>query len=109
MELHGHVIQGSIDKETRCNHYHSECDRVAIKFYCCKKYFPCFKCHDEYGCGRADVWPKEYFNEKAILCGTCGRELSINNYLNGKHQCPACRAGFNPGCFLHSHLYFKIK
>jgi len=106
MEMHGQVIRGAIDHETRCKHYHSRLDRVAIKFYCCKSYFPCYKCHEEYGCGSKKVWPKEYFNHKAIMCGHCGNEMKIYTYLQSDNTCPFCHSLFNPGCSLHAHLYF---
>src|SRR5699024_9031660 len=102
MRIHGLTVRGAIDQETRCIHYHSDLDRVAIKFYCCERYFPCIQCHAEYGCGEKAVWPRDKFNEKAILCGNCGEALTINNYLNGKDQCPMCMANFNPGCSLRS-------
>ena len=43
MQCKGHHVAGDvIDSETRCTHYHSELDIIAIKFYCCDTYFPCF-------------------------------------------------------------------
>lgn len=101
--VHGKVI----DNETRCTHYHSKVDRIAIKFYCCQKYFPCYDCHSEDGCVKPLVWPKEQFNEKAVLCGACGVELTISAYLNCHSKCPKCSALFNPGCSLHRHYYFQ--
>ena len=48
----GHHVAGNvIDSETRCAHYHTELDIIAIKFYCCDTYFPCYQCHEESGCG----------------------------------------------------------
>lgn len=106
--IKGHIVKGHVlDEETRCTHYHSEIDRIAIKFYCCGIYFPCYECHTESGCGNPQVWPLESFNEDAILCGSCGYELSISAYLSCKSKCPKCSAAFNPGCSLHRHLYFK--
>lgn len=108
MLIHGiHVIGNNVDQETRCYHYHSEIDRIAIKFYCCDTYYPCFTCHEEAGCSSSKVWPKEKFNEKAILCGACGHELSIHEYLSCDSTCPSCQSAFNPGCNLHKHLYFE--
>ena len=95
-----------VDSETRCSHYHSEIDRIAIKFYCCGDYYPCFECHKAVGCGNHQVWPKEEFVQKAVLCGSCGHELSIEEYLQCESACPNCSAAFNPGCSLHKHLYF---
>lgn len=99
-------IKGSIDNETRCAHYHGENDRIAIKFYCCKDYFSCFQCHDQYGCGEVKVWPREDFDKEAIICGSCNMEITINQYLTSGYSCPSCGAKFNPGCSLHYHLYF---
>ncbi|KIL52076.1 CHY zinc finger protein [Jeotgalibacillus soli] len=104
IEVYGPVI----DDETRCTHYHSVKDIIAIKFYCCKNYFPCVECHKEDGCGKYAVWPMKEFHEKAILCGSCGSELSIDEYLNCQSTCPQCEAAFNPGCSLHKHFYFEV-
>jgi len=99
-------IKGAIDGETRCEHYQQHHDRIAIKFYCCGEYFPCFQCHQEHGCGNVQVWPQKSWNEKAILCGTCRSELTINAYMDSGYTCPFCSSQFNPGCRLHMHLYF---
>jgi len=107
MIIYGHEVCGAIDVETRCSHYHKEIDRIAIKFHCCGKYFPCYKCHEEFGCGKKAVWPRAKFNDKAILCGGCGSELSVNQYFDSGYQCPVCKADFNPGCGLHRELYFE--
>ncbi|MFD1039760.1 CHY zinc finger protein [Virgibacillus byunsanensis] len=104
--MNRHAVTGAIDSETRCEHYHEENDRIAIKFYCCMAYFPCYLCHQTHGCGQKRVWPKEAFNQYALLCGGCGVELTINEYLNSHYSCPSCNAAFNPGCSLHAHLYF---
>jgi len=109
MHTHGFNVKGATDKETRCRHYHQEIDRIAIKFYCCGNYFPCYQCHAEYGCGEAQVWPRSRFLESAILCGACGEELSIDTYLNSGYHCPNCTATFNPGCANHGHLYFDVE
>lgn len=107
MKINQFVVKGAIDEETRCAHYHQENDRIAIKFYCCQTYYPCYQCHEAYGCGEAKVWPKALFNEKAILCGSCKTELSVHAYLNSGYACPNCHAAFNPGCALHKDLYFE--
>ena len=47
--IHGLNIVGvGVDGETRCAHYRSERDIIAIKFKCCKKWFPCYECHAEF-------------------------------------------------------------
>ncbi len=97
-----------IDNETRCKHYHSERDVVAIKFRCCKKYYPCYLCHQEAEEHAIAVWDKKDFDQRAILCGVCKRELAIKEYLHAE-RCPHCQAAFNPGCSLHYHLYFEVE
>lgn len=105
--ISGIQVKGAIDNETRCKHYHMDNDRIAIKFYCCGEYFPCYQCHEEHGCGKIEVWPKTKFEEKAILCGSCGKELTIQAYLDSGYHCPTCQGKFNPNCYFHYHLYFE--
>lgn len=106
---HGYFILGNnVDVETRCAHYHKEIDRIAIKFYCCQTYYPCYECHDELGCGETKQWPSDQFHTKAILCGACGYELTVSEYLTCHSSCPNCQSPFNPGCSLHAHLYFDV-
>ena len=108
MRINGHMVRGKVlDEETRCAHYHAEIDRIAIKFYCCNTYYPCYECHQEDGCGAPAVWPIEKFGEKAVLCGGCGYELTVAEYLDCQSICPTCSVAFNPGCSLHRYLYFE--
>jgi uncharacterized CHY-type Zn-finger protein len=53
------------------------------------------------------VWPTDKFTENAILCGACGHQLSIDEYLACANTCTRCLAAFNPGCAKHYHLYFE--
>jgi uncharacterized CHY-type Zn-finger protein len=101
------VFGKSVDNQTRCVHWHSELDIIAIKFKCCDKYYPCFSCHEEEADHEHQVWPKSEFGEKAILCGVCTRELSIQEYMDSDNTCPHCSSSFNPGCSNHYHLYFE--
>ncbi len=101
------VFGKPIDNQTRCVHWHSELDIIAIKFKCCNKYYPCFSCHEETTDHKPEVWPIKEFTEKAILCGVCGNELAINEYMNCDNTCPKCASLFNPGCKNHYHLYFE--
>ncbi len=102
------TVKGKIiDDETRCEHYHSPLDVVAIKFKCCGDYFPCYKCHEESTDHQATVWKKEEWNTKAILCGVCKTELTIQQYFDSEDHCPHCNAAFNPNCSKHYHLYFE--
>src|SRR5262245_61056688 len=95
-----------LDAQTRCAHWHSALDIVAIKMACCGQYYACRQCHDELADHRAEVWPAAAWDRPAILCGACGSELSIRAYLGCDSRCPACAAPFNPGCQTHKHLYF---
>ncbi|GIM46573.1 hypothetical protein DNHGIG_21220 [Collibacillus ludicampi] len=108
MKIHGIEVKGTnVDPETRCKHYSSEKDIIAIKFPCCQTYYPCFQCHKEGADHPALAWKKEQWHEKAILCGKCGAELTIIEYMGCNARCPKCEASFNPGCRNHYHLYFE--
>ncbi|WP_240190035.1 CHY zinc finger protein [Bacillus sp. P14.5] len=107
--IKGHRVKGTdVDTETRCRHYHTDKDIIAIKFKCCNTYYPCHLCHKETAGHPAEVWGVEQRGEKAILCGSCGHELTIDEYMNCGSSCPECSAVFNSGCSLHYHLYFEI-
>jgi uncharacterized CHY-type Zn-finger protein len=108
--VHGELVFGAVvDDETRCAHYNSTLDIIAIKFKCCDRWFPCRECHDEAEGHVAKQWPREEFETKAVLCGVCGARLTINEYLSCGHSCPSCDSKFNPGCAGHYHLYFEVK
>ena len=96
-----------LDPQTRCGHYHSALDIIALKMKCCGDYYACRDCHDALADHPAQVWPKAERDQPAILCGACGEELSIKAYMASGNRCPACGAGFNPGCRTHYHLYFE--
>lgn len=95
-----------VDEQTRCAHYHQPFDVIAIKHYCCGAYYPCHACHDALADHPVQVWPVDRFAEPAVLCGVCGLELSVIQYL-GTNSCPECQSEFNPGCKLHPELYFE--
>ncbi|PGS48818.1 CHY zinc finger protein [Bacillus sp. AFS041924] len=100
-------VMGSIDNHTRCKHYHTEKDIIAIKFKCCDTYFGCFYCHEESTNHEPIVWSKNEWATKAILCGNCHEELTIQEYRDSNYKCPKCESDFNPGCKNHYHLYFE--
>jgi uncharacterized CHY-type Zn-finger protein len=103
------IIKGkTVDTETRCTHYHSDLDIIAIKFRCCETYYPCFSCHEEEANHAPQVWAKNEFDNLAILCGVCKHEMTINKYMKSDSVCPNCEAGFNPKCRNHYHLYFEM-
>ena len=96
-----------LDDETRCEHYHSPLDIIAIKFKCCDKYYPCYQCHEATADHPAQTWSKDEWDIKAILCGVCKNELTINEYMRSGNYCPNCKAAFNPNCSKQYHLYFQ--
>ncbi|NOT73354.1 MAG: hypothetical protein HOP08_00400 [Cyclobacteriaceae bacterium] len=103
----GKAVYGRIiDHQTRCTHYHSSVDIIAIKFKCCDRYYPCFECHEEVAGHAPEKWKEDERDTKAVLCGVCGHELTIQEYFSSNHECPECHSSFNPRCQLHYHLYF---
>ncbi|MFW5937991.1 MAG: CHY zinc finger protein [Halanaeroarchaeum sp.] len=97
-----------LDGETRCAHYDTERDVVAIRFRCCTEFYACIQCHEALADHDPTVWPREAFEEDAVLCGACGTTLSIEAYLAADDACPNCGAAFNPGCAAHHHHYFDV-
>lgn len=95
----------TIDAQTRCVHYGTELDIVAIKFRCCGEYYPCHLCHEECAGHEAEQWHLDEYDRTAILCGVCSTELTIAEY-RAADRCPSCASAFNPRCALHAHLYF---
>lgn len=107
--VHGEQVHGvGIDAQTRCRHYHSDLDIIAIKFKCCGKWYPCFECHEELTNHEHNTWPLDQRNELAVLCGGCGYQLSVAEYLDSSSSCPECSSSFNPGCKKHYYLYFAL-
>jgi uncharacterized CHY-type Zn-finger protein len=102
------VLGVDVDPQTRCAHYRSERDIIAIKFKCCGEWFSCHQCHVELAGHTTQVWPKEEFDEHAVLCGNCGQQLTISEYLESEFACPHCQSQFNSGCVRHHHLYFEM-
>ena len=97
-----------LDSETRCEHWSSELDVVAIRMFCCGEYFACRDCHAAVAGHPLVPWPADRFGEKAVLCGVCRLEMTIVEYLACGFRCPRCAAAFNPGCSLHYRDYFDI-
>ena len=105
MQIHGKPT----DTFTRCQHYHSPLDIIAIKFKCCNNYYACIHCHEETAEHNVVLWPKEEWHTKAIICGACKTEMSINEYFNCEYKCPNCSSAFNPKCSNHNHFYFETQ
>jgi uncharacterized CHY-type Zn-finger protein len=97
----------SVDAQSRCVHYNSPLDVVAIKMKCCGAYFACKDCHDALADHALEPWPREDATERAVLCGVCGSELTIVQYLESSRGCPKCGAPFNPRCSEHRWHYFS--
>jgi uncharacterized CHY-type Zn-finger protein len=98
-----------VDAETRCAHYDTELDVVALRFPCCDSYYPCFRCHEAVTDHEPVRVPLEQFDEPAVLCGVCGSTLSVRAYLDCDDRCPECGASFNPGCRRHRDRYFAVE
>lgn len=96
-----------VDQHTRCEHYNSDLDILALRFKCCPEvYYPCFKCHQE----TVEHSPQKYHvddNIPLVLCGLCYHELTFRAYLTSGYKCPNCNSLFNPGCALHYDYYFE--
>ncbi|WP_353960505.1 CHY zinc finger protein [Ferruginibacter paludis] len=102
------VVKGiQVDESSRCFHYHSILDIVAIRFKCCNEYYSCIYCHEAKSNHQVIVWNKNEFDIRAILCGNCNTELTIREYLNSNNSCPFCNSSFNPKCVNHHMHYFE--
>lgn len=110
VRVHGQIVEGiEVDSATRCAHYHSRLDIIAIKMACCGVYYACKDCHQALA-GHAIVpWPREQWDTRAVLCGACGYELAITEYMHRGYRCPRCLAEFNPGCRNHYPFYFETE
>ena len=63
--LNNAKVYGSlVDNETRCIHYHTFLDIIAIKFKCCEKYYPCYQCHNEHESHNIQRWSAEEFHKR---------------------------------------------
>jgi len=98
-----------LDAQTRCGHYHGATDIIATKMKCCGEYYACKDCHIELAGHPIIVWPVSEWDCAAILCGACGAELTIREYMRCQSCCPQCGARFNPGCRKHYHFYFETR
>ena len=96
-----------LDDQTRCTHYRSPVDIVALKAWCCGEYYACHACHAALAGHELVPWPRERRSASAVLCGACGIELTVDHYLAAADRCPHCNSAFNPGCRLHHDIYFE--
>ena len=101
------LVKGvGLDEQTRCVHYGSAVDIVAIMMKCCGVFYACKDCHEELAGHAIETWRRAEWGEKAILCGACNGLMAIDEYLECEARCPACGAAFNPKCRNHHHFYF---
>jgi uncharacterized CHY-type Zn-finger protein len=108
-EIGGHPVRGvAVGPETRCAHYDTDRDVVALRFACCAAFYPCFRCHDAVTDHEAERLSAES-EAAAVLCGVCGAGLTPGEFVDGDHECPACGAEFNPGCADHYERYFAFE
>ena len=81
-----------LDPQTRCLHYHSPLDIIAIKMKCCGVYYACKDCHEALAGHAIVVWPRGEWDARAVLCGACGVEMTIRKYMESESRCPSCGA-----------------
>ena len=98
-----------LDPETRCLHWHSPLDIIAIRMACCGLYYACKDCHQALAGHELKPWPRSEWHTPAILCGHCKTELTIEAYMASNNRCPNCHSAFNPGCRNHYHYYFATE
>lgn len=96
-----------VGPETRCAHFRSDRDVIALRFGCCEAFYSCHACHDAVAGHDASPWPRDRFDDPAVLCGVCETALTANVYLAADHECPSCGVAFNPGCAAHHDQYFE--
>ncbi|AET38894.1 Hot13p Ecym_3408 [Eremothecium cymbalariae DBVPG len=115
-----------IDAESRCVHWNSRLDIIALKLKCCESFYACYSCHQELT-HKDHATHKYNINkspmEHVILCGVCKNTMTFQKYTsrsfgeadqegistqNQPFCCPFCNSPFNPGCKLHYDLYFDF-
>ncbi|KAH7067682.1 zinc finger CHY domain-containing protein [Paraphoma chrysanthemicola] len=99
----------SVTPLTQCTHWHSPFDIIAIKHFCCNKFYACISCHDACETHKSGVWPRNANDEKAVLCGSCKHVLTVQEYMDSGSRCTSCKSAFNPGCKNHWNLYFELQ
>jgi len=106
---HDHLVVGvAVDDETRCAHYHSDRDVVAIQFPCCETYYPCFRCHERCVDHDAERWPRGRFDEPAVLCGACGETLSAGDRVRVALTCYEDHSWEMEGVYCETHAVDSV-
>ena len=104
IEIHGSLV----DEQTRCVHYNTPLDVVAVQLKCCGRYYACYLCHAKSELHDVTCWNIADYARQAVLCGVCKDLLTIEEYLSCGFSCPSCRSSFNPGCAKHFDIYFEL-
>ncbi len=100
------VLGVETDAQTRCAHYRTARDIVALKFACCGEWYPCHLCHKAVANHQSEAWAADKQQTRAVVCGVCWREMTITEYVGCGSTCPYCQSAFNPGCQEHHSIYF---
>ena len=77
-----------VDNESRCQHYHTELDIVALKCFDCLKYYACYQCHDSLEEHSFRAYPCHLKQDKVLICGVY-------------------QHAFNLACSKHYDIYFE--
>ena len=91
-----------VDEQSRCEHYHSKLDIIANKCALCKKFYACYKCHNEME--NHNFAPASIEEPDTVMCGACGKTYSYKNY-SSITACTECGGSFNPNCANHKCIY----
>ncbi|KAF1973784.1 zinc finger CHY domain-containing protein [Bimuria novae-zelandiae CBS 107.79] len=102
------VLGLSVTPLTQCAHWNSLLDVIAIKHFCCHKFYACISCHNASETHPPAVWPRSRRDERAVFCAKCKYVLTVDEYLGCCSACTKCGSGFNPGCKKHWELYFEV-
>lgn len=104
IDIRGRLVDG----QTRCVHYRTVLDIVAIQFKCCERYYACYQCHEESESHEVARWGIAELEQRAVFCGACQGTLTISDYLDCGFACVLCGSAFNPGCAEHRDTYFQL-
>jgi uncharacterized CHY-type Zn-finger protein len=86
-----------LDAPIRCAHWHAPLDIVAITMKCCGVYYACKDCHDALAAHALQPWPQSEWDERAMLCGAFGHEMTCANISAALTPVPSAGRRSNPG------------
>ena len=61
-----------LDPQTRCAHWHSPLDVIAIKMACCGTYYACKSCHDALAGHGLETWPRSNGGSRPSSAASAG-------------------------------------